>query len=80
MSLEGLEEPWGQLVSTERSEGEEEERLPLLGSQFQIGRDKGQQARQQLFGDFSAPPSSCRAPTQCTLDSMNHCQTYIGVV
>jgi len=49
MSLEGLEEPWGQLVSTERPEGEEEERLPLLGSQFQIGRDKGQQACQQLL-------------------------------
>ena len=39
MSSEVLEDPWGQLVSLER---EEEERIPVLGSQFTIGRGKGE--------------------------------------
>jgi E3 ubiquitin-protein ligase CHFR len=40
MSLGELEEPWGQLVSTELPPGAEEERVPVLGSTFLIGRAK----------------------------------------
>ena len=40
MSSEELEEPWGQLVSVERH-GEDEERVPVVGARFLIGRDKG---------------------------------------
>ena len=38
-ALDALEDPWGQLVSIEQ---EEEERVPVLGSQFTIGRGKGE--------------------------------------
>ena len=48
MSLGELEEPWGQLVSTELPPGAEEERVPVLGSTFLIGRAKGQMRCTQL--------------------------------
>ena len=41
MSQEELEEPWGQLISTSNVAGTEEERVPVLGHKFLIGRDKG---------------------------------------
>ncbi|CAI8049022.1 E3 ubiquitin-protein ligase CHFR [Geodia barretti] len=40
MSQEELEEPWGQLISTSNVAGTEEERVPVLGHKFLIGRDK----------------------------------------
>ena len=36
---EGLEEPWGQLVSV--SGGSEAERVPIVGEKFTVGRSKG---------------------------------------
>ena len=36
-----LKEPWGQLVSAGDAEESEEERVPLLGERFLIGRNKG---------------------------------------
>lgn len=50
MSSEDLEEPWGQLVSMEQ---EEEERIPVLGSQFTIGRGKGERAKIVFVGRWS---------------------------
>ena len=45
MSLGELEEPWGQLVSTELPPEVEEDRVPVLGNTFLIGRAKGQLTR-----------------------------------
>lgn len=38
-SFEGLEEPWGQLVSIDTEK--EEERYPIIDKQFTIGRKPG---------------------------------------
>ena len=37
-SQEDLEEPWGQLVSMS---GGSEERIPIVGEKFTVGRSKG---------------------------------------
>ena len=55
MSLGELDEPWGQLVSTELPPGAEEERIPVLGNTFLIGRAKGQLLTELLTHWSSRP-------------------------
>ena len=57
MSQEELEEPWGQLISTSNVAGTEEERVPVLGHKFLIGRDKG--SFSVCCVRYSFPPSFC---------------------
>lgn len=54
---EDLEEPWGQLVSTEMPPGVEEERVPILGKTFLIGRYKGQWIAANTFAIIHVFPS-----------------------
>ena len=51
MSQEELEEPWGQLISASNVAGTEEERVPVLGHKFWIGRDKGRSVISPVYTD-----------------------------